>query len=137
MSFGTFYGVFRDEQNILRRYFKGSGLQGWGDTTQPTNVDQLRDRITKILFILEGIKERVDSPVFKKWHLEVKQMNESQQRIGERKYIQWIGRVAEHYKRAVKDIERLHPVLINTIRRLAPYVSVRKESRRRHQTKKH
>ena len=128
------FGMFRVEQNLLRRYFSGSGLQGWGDPTQPTNIDQLRDRIPKILGILEGIKERVDRPVFKKWQLEVKRMRATQHRIGERKYIQWIGRMAEHYKRAVKDIERLHPVLVNTIRQLAPYVSAREEDPVRHQT---
>ena len=126
---------FAERQQRLQRYFIETGLQGWEDADHPPNEDKLIFDVTKILFVLKKIKEKIDNnPDISRWKDAIQDLRRSQQRIEERKYIRWIVRVYQDYLYRIYDIKYIHRVLVDTIQRLGPFLSVPEGTEQRHLT---
>ena len=115
---------FAEGQQRLQRYFIERGLQGWGDTIQPTNQDLLIFDVTNIFSVLKQTKEKIDNnPEISRWKEAVLQLRQSQQRIEEREYIRWMVRVYEDYLLRIYDKKYIHHMLFNTIQKLGAFLS--------------
>ena len=126
---------FAERQQRLQRFFTETGLQGWGDANHPQDVDKLIFDVTKILFVLKKMKEKIDNnPDINRWKDAILDLRRSQQRIEEKKYIRWIVRVYQDYLYRIYDIKYIHRVLVDTIQRLGPFLSVPEGTEQRHLT---